>query len=204
MKVTENTSPIGADRLVYDHTPDDKWKTTGPYGINHREDPQTEHPDGMIVHLDGNAEDLATHGGVWDDKCVERVEGENVILSYSDGSVKGGGNLRLGSVARQRRGPSVLPRGIPGATSPLQRTRRAPLHTKMPGDHPTRRLGRNDPPPSGQPGDGKKIQAHETRVPRGDGSRRGPVGRYATVLQRMGPQNQDHLGEKGTPRKAGN
>ena len=28
------------------------------------------------------------HGGDWDNKCVERVEGEDVVLPYSDGSVK--------------------------------------------------------------------------------------------------------------------
>ena len=88
MRVTENTSPTEADRLVYNHTMDDKRRTTRPFGINHREDPQKDHPDEMTVHLGGNEEDLATHEGVWDDKSAERVEGGGVVLSYSDGSVK--------------------------------------------------------------------------------------------------------------------
>ena len=84
MRVTENTPPTGADRLVYDHTPEGRWKATRPFGIDYREDPETEHPDGMTVHLDGGTGDLATHEGDWDDKCVERMEGEDVVLPYSD------------------------------------------------------------------------------------------------------------------------
>ena len=97
MKVTENTSPTRADRLVYNHTPDDKWRTTRPFGINHREDPQKKHPGGMTVHLDRNTVDLATHEGVWGDKCAERVEGEDVVLSYSDGSMKEAGSFGSGA-----------------------------------------------------------------------------------------------------------
>ena len=59
--------------------------------------PETEHPDGMIVHLDGDAEDLVTHEGAWDDKCVGRVEGEDVVLSYSDGPVKETGTSGSGA-----------------------------------------------------------------------------------------------------------
>ena len=57
MKVAENTSLAGADRLVYEHTPEDRWKATRPFGINHREDPEAEHPDRMTVRPGGGTGD---------------------------------------------------------------------------------------------------------------------------------------------------
>ena len=82
---------------MYEHSPEIGWRKTRPYGVNHREDPEVEHPNGMSVRLDGDAEDLATFDGGWDDKCVERVEGEDVVLSYSDGSVKEAGTFGSGA-----------------------------------------------------------------------------------------------------------
>ena len=51
----------------------------------------------MIVHLDGNTEGLATHEGACGDKCVERVEGEDVVISYSDGPLKEAGAFGSGA-----------------------------------------------------------------------------------------------------------
>ena len=68
-----------------------RWAATRPFGINHREDPEAKHPDGMTVHLDYGTDDLTTHEGDWDDKCAKRVGGKDVVLSYSDGSVKEAG-----------------------------------------------------------------------------------------------------------------
>ena len=73
-----------------------RWAATRPFGINHREDPETEYPDGITVHLDGDTEDLAPHEGVRDDKCVGRVEGGDVVLSYSEGPVKEVGTFGSG------------------------------------------------------------------------------------------------------------
>lgn len=80
MKVAENTSPTGADRLVYEHTPEDKWKETRPFGIDRREDPETEHPNGMNVRLGRDTDDLATHEGGWGGNCVEKWRGGSAIL----------------------------------------------------------------------------------------------------------------------------
>ena len=67
---------------MYDHTPEDRWKTARPFVVNHRENPETKHPDGVIVHLDGDAEDLATHEGDWDDKHLRRTSEGGGAWSY--------------------------------------------------------------------------------------------------------------------------
>ena len=82
---------------MYEHIPEDRWTATRTFGVNRREDPETEHPDGMTGHLGGDMDDLATNGGDWGDKCVERVEGEDVVLPYSDGPVKGVGTFCSGA-----------------------------------------------------------------------------------------------------------
>ena len=51
----------------------------------------------MIIHLDGNENDLVTFEGKWSNNCVEHVEGEDAVLSYSDGSVKEAGAFGSGA-----------------------------------------------------------------------------------------------------------
>ena len=51
----------------------------------------------MIVHPGGGTDDLVTHEGDWDNKCVERVEGEDVVISYSDGPLKEAGAFGSGA-----------------------------------------------------------------------------------------------------------
>ena len=51
----------------------------------------------MIANSGGGTDDLATHEGDWDDKCVEPVEGEDVVLSYSDGHLKEAGAFGSGA-----------------------------------------------------------------------------------------------------------
>ena len=119
VRVTENTPPTGADRLVYDHTPEDRWKAARPFGINHQEDSETEHPGEMTLHLDGGTGDMATHEGDWDDTCIGRVEGGCVVLLYS------GDLWRRRKPSARGRGtskadPEVLPQGVSGVTIPPQ------------------------------------------------------------------------------------
>ena len=114
MRVRRNNSPTGGTRTTYQHVPCTKWESTRPFGIDHREDPAVEHPDGMLVRLDGTAADLTSHKGQWDENCVERIEGEDVVLSYSDGSVKEEGTLGSGAWHVKKSTMSYAHREYPG------------------------------------------------------------------------------------------
>ena len=173
-----------------------RWKATSPFGINHREDPETEHPDGMNVHLDGGTEDLATHEGDWDDKCAKRVEEEDVVLSYSGGSVKEAGTF--GSGGWHVKGGTLMysHKEFPGRLAlssgrvELVYTLRCLVATRL---EDWTGLTHHHLDNQGV----VKMKTHEIRFTRGDSSRRGPVGRYAAVVQGVWPQNQDHMGERG-------
>ena len=97
VRVVENTSPTGEDRAVYEHTTETGWKSSRPYGLDYQEDPAVDHSQGVTVQLDGGGSDLAIYDGQWGDACVEHVDGEGVVLSYSGGSVKESGTFGSGA-----------------------------------------------------------------------------------------------------------
>ena len=51
----------------------------------------------MVVRLNGDDNDLVTSEGGWDNDCVERVHGKDVVISYSGGSVKESGEFGSGA-----------------------------------------------------------------------------------------------------------
>ena len=59
----------------------------------------------MQVRLDGGATDVVKSQGNWSDECVETEGGEEVVLTYPDGSVKESGTT--GSGARHVKGCSL-------------------------------------------------------------------------------------------------
>ena len=49
------------------------------------------------MRLDGETDDLTVSGGTWDEKCVEKEDGQNTALSYSGGSMKDCGTIGSGA-----------------------------------------------------------------------------------------------------------
>ena len=76
---------------------ENKWQETRPFGIYYRENsskPDTYH---LSMRLDGTANDLTDSNGTWDEKCVEKEDGQDTFLSNSDGSVKDSGTVGSGT-----------------------------------------------------------------------------------------------------------
>ena len=51
----------------------------------------------MRVRLDGGTPDMIKSQGNWSEDCVEIDGGKEVVLSYSDGSVKDSGTIGSGA-----------------------------------------------------------------------------------------------------------
>ena len=65
--------------------------------MDYQEDPNIDHPQGVVVRLDGIRDDLAIYVGQWGNACAEQVNSGNVVLSYSGWSVKESGNFGSGT-----------------------------------------------------------------------------------------------------------
>ena len=76
-------------------------KTSGgegcPFGIDYREDSSKPDAHDPIVRLDGTARDLTDSGGTWGERCVGKEDGQDTVLSYSDGSMKDCGTTGSGA-----------------------------------------------------------------------------------------------------------
>ena len=72
------------------------WMATCPFGVDYREDSPKPDTHDFIVCLDGTANDLTDSKGTWDEKCVEKEDRQDTVLSYSDGSVKNSGTAGSG------------------------------------------------------------------------------------------------------------
>ena len=44
---------------------------------------QTRHTHDLIVRLDGTANDMTDSQGIWDEKCVDKEDGYDTVMSYS-------------------------------------------------------------------------------------------------------------------------
>ena len=55
------------------------------------------HPQGVVVRLNDIMDDLVVYDGQCDSACVEHVNREDVVISYSDGSVKESGTFESGA-----------------------------------------------------------------------------------------------------------
>ena len=73
-----------------------KWRKARPYGINYREDSSKPGTHKLVVRLDGTEDDLTVSDWKWDVKCVEQEDGQDTVLSYSDGSMKDCGTIGSG------------------------------------------------------------------------------------------------------------
>ena len=79
----------GADPQSYYRSDKEKeWRKARPCGIDYKEDYSKPKTHNMKVRLDGGAADMVKSQGDWSDDCVETEDGRQVVLSYSDGSVK--------------------------------------------------------------------------------------------------------------------
>ena len=72
----------------YSHVPDGNCRVARPYGIDYKEDSSKPDTHDLIVRLGGTPDDLADSHGAWNEDCVEKEDGLDTVLSYSDGSVK--------------------------------------------------------------------------------------------------------------------
>ena len=83
--------------MVYEHTPDTRWESSRLCGVDYQGGGDIDHPQGVVVRLDGIRNDLAVYGGQWGSACVEHVNDGGVVISYSDGPVKKSGVLWSGA-----------------------------------------------------------------------------------------------------------
>ena len=72
----------------YYPAPENGWREIHPFGIYYKEDSPKPGTHDPIVRLGGTAKDLTDSQGAWDEKCVEKGDGHDTVLSYSGGSVK--------------------------------------------------------------------------------------------------------------------
>ena len=85
MTISENQHRAPKD---YHPVAEDKWRETRPSGIDYREDSSKPDTHKLIVRLDGTTDDLTDFGETWDEKCVEKEDGQDTVRSYSGGSMK--------------------------------------------------------------------------------------------------------------------
>ena len=74
-----------------------KWREARPFGTNYREDSSKPGTRKLVVRLDGTEGDLTVSDRTWDEKCAEQEDGQDTVLSYSDGSMKDCGTIRSGT-----------------------------------------------------------------------------------------------------------
>ena len=72
---------------------------THPYDIDYKEDSSREYTHATFVRPGGrgSTSDMTVSQGAWDKGCVETEGGQEVVLSYSDGSVKDSGTIESGA-----------------------------------------------------------------------------------------------------------
>ena len=119
MKMSE-----GQQRAPKDYSPvaEEKWRETHPFGIDYREDSPNPKAHKLVVRLDGTADDLTVSGGTYDEKCVDKVDGQGTVLSYSDDSMEDCGTVGPGrGMAREGVPPCISAQGVPRDTRTLQR-----------------------------------------------------------------------------------
>ena len=103
MRVTENTPSTGVSRLLarpgrrLEIVTALRCRPSGGPGLG-----------GMNIHLGGSENDLSTFEGKLSKNCVERVEGEDVVLPYSGGPVKENRGILVWRVAHRRGYHEVL------------------------------------------------------------------------------------------------
>ena len=92
----------------------DKWREARPFGIDYREDSSKPNTHKLIVRLDSTADDLTDSGGTWDEKCIEKEDGQDTVVSYSGGSMKDCGTVRSGAWRVKGCSLAYSHRGYPG------------------------------------------------------------------------------------------
>ena len=104
-------------RVPNDYYPaaENEWRGTHPFGIDYREDSSKPDTHDLIVRLDDTARDLTDSSGTWDEKCIEKEDGQETVLSCLDGSVKDCGTARSGAWHVKGCSLAYSPREYPGA-----------------------------------------------------------------------------------------
>ena len=84
------TTSENQHRAPKDYYPatENEWRVIHPFGIDYREDSSKPDIQDLIVRFDDTSRDLTDSIGTWDEKCVEKEDGQDTVLSYSDGSTK--------------------------------------------------------------------------------------------------------------------
>ena len=93
MSEHEKTDP----QTYYRPDKEKEWRKARPYGIDCKEDYSKPETHGMRVRLDGGTPDMIESQENWSEGCVEMGGGKEVVLSYSDGSVKESGTTGSGA-----------------------------------------------------------------------------------------------------------
>ena len=84
MELVESQLTYRPKREVYQHSVEDKWRTTRPYSAEYKEDSTEENAHEMVLCIGGTPSDLTSPGGTWGEKCTENENGHDAVPSYSD------------------------------------------------------------------------------------------------------------------------
>ena len=72
---------------------ENQWQQARPYSVDYKEDFVKPETHGTRVRLGGRTRDMIKSQGCWNEDCVEICGGKEVVVSYSDGSVKDSGTI---------------------------------------------------------------------------------------------------------------
>ena len=137
-------------QLYYRPNREKEWRTARPYGIDYKGGFSRPKTHNMKVRLDGGATEMTKSQGNWSDECAETEDGQEVVLTYSDGSVKESGTI--GSGAGHVKGCSLSHshQEYPGTHTlvggPTQWQSGTPVHPPLPARHQSTRLDRGRTP----------------------------------------------------------
>ena len=94
MTLSENQPRVPKD---YGPAAANEWRETRPFGIDYKENSSKPDTHDPTVRLAGTPRDLTDSGGEWDEKCVEKENGQDTLLSYLGGSMKDCGTIGSGA-----------------------------------------------------------------------------------------------------------
>ena len=82
MEMVESHPQNGSAPKNYRPKLEEDWLKTRPYGTNYKENSSKEDTHDMVIRVDGTASDITSSQGTWGEKCTEKEDGHDVVLSY--------------------------------------------------------------------------------------------------------------------------